>query len=140
MTEPDWNTKIIAEFRANRGRVGGPFAGAPIALVHHRGRRTGTERVSPMMYAAGPGDTIYVFASKAGVPTNPDWYYNLVDKGVGAVEIGTQSWDVTVDELPGPERDRVYGRQAAAFPGFAEYEEKTKGARTIPVLSLTRKA
>lgn len=81
MTKPhDWNTKIIAEFRANQGRVGGPFEGAPVVLVHNRGRKTGRELVSPMMYLPDEQDqdVIYVFASKAGAPTNPDWYYNLI--------------------------------------------------------------
>lgn len=134
----DWNDKIIAEFRANAGRVGEPFAGAPLVLVHNVGRKSGKPHIAPMMYAAGPGDTIYVFASKAGAPDNPDWYYNLRDAGKGTVEIGTQSFDVTVAELTGDERDEVYAKQARAYPGFAEYAEKTKGVRVIPVLALTR--
>jgi deazaflavin-dependent oxidoreductase (nitroreductase family) len=134
----DWNAKIIEEFRTHEGRVGGPFEGAPLVLVHHTGRKSGTERVSPMMYQAGPGDTIYVFCSKAGAPDNPDWYYNLVAGTPASVEIGTQSWPVTVEEVTGEARDTVYRRQAAAYPGFAEYEEKTRGIRTIPVLALTR--
>ena len=81
----DWNGKIIAEFRVNEGRVGGNFTGAPMVLVHHRGRKSGREYVNPMMYL--PHDTepdiIYVFASKAGAPTNPDWYYNLIAAGDG---------------------------------------------------------
>lgn len=134
----DWNTQIIEEFRSHEGRVGGPFEGAPLVLVHHTGRKSGTERITPMMYLAGPGDTVYVFCSKAGAPDNPDWYYNLIDGGGASVEIGTQSWPVSVQEITGEERDAVYRRQAAAYPGFAEYEEKTKGLRTIPVLALTR--
>ncbi len=134
----DWNDKIIEEFRDNAGRVGGPFDGAPLALVHHIGRKSGTERVTPMMYQAGPGDTIYVFASKAGAPTHPDWYYNLVAGGAASVEIGTQRYPVTVDELTGQQRDEVYTRQAAAYPGFGEYADKTEGIRTIPVLALKR--
>jgi deazaflavin-dependent oxidoreductase (nitroreductase family) len=136
----DWNDKVIAEFRANKGHVGGGFAGAPLLLLHHRGRRTGKEYVSPMMYLAGPGDTVYVFASKGGSPDNPQWYANAMVAGTARVELGTQSFDVTVEELTGEERDRVYGRQAAAFPGFADYEQKTRGIRTIPVLALTRTA
>ena len=75
----DWNEKIIAEFRASEGRVGGHFEGAPMVLVHHRGRKSGRDYVNPMMYlpADGDDDTIYVFASKAGAPSHPDWYYNL---------------------------------------------------------------
>src|SRR5580704_10577364 len=125
MSDPlDWNAKTIAEFRANQGRVGGPFEGAPLVLVHHRGRNSGQEYVTPMMYL--PHDTdpdiIYVFATKAGAPTNPDWYHNLTAAG----------------ELTGAERDRIYAEQARRYPGFAEYERQTAGIRTIPVLELRR--
>jgi deazaflavin-dependent oxidoreductase (nitroreductase family) len=141
MTEPtDWNAKTIAEFRANEGRVGGPFEGAPVVLVHHRGRTSAREYVTPMMYL--PHDTddniIYVFATKSGAPTNPDWYYNLAAAGEGGVERGTESYKVTVRELTGIERDLVYAEQARRYPGFAEYERKVTGIRTIPVLELTR--
>ena len=135
----NWNEKVIADFRANDGRVGGPFEGAPMVLVHHRGRRSGQEYVNPMMYlAAERGDgTIYVFASKGGAPTNPDWYYNLTASGKGSVELGTGSFPVTVRELHGEEHDRIFAEQASRYPGFAEYAEKTAGVRTIPVLELT---
>lgn len=139
MTEAsDWNARIIAEFRANEGRVGGPFAGAPVTLVHHRGRKSGREYVSPMMYQAADDETIYVFASKAGAPTHPDWYYNLTAAGTGSVEVGTDAYPVTVDELTGAERDRVFEEQSRRYPGFAEYAAKTAGIRTIPVLGLRR--
>jgi deazaflavin-dependent oxidoreductase (nitroreductase family) len=136
----DWNTQIIAEFRANDGNVGGNFEGAPIVLVHHTGRKSGEERVSPMMYLADDADpeTVYVFASKAGAPTNPDWYYNLTTAGTGAVEIGTENYPVAVTEITGAERDTIYHEQATRYPGFAEYAEKTAGVRTIPVLALRR--
>ena len=135
----DWNAKIIAEFRANEGKVGGNFAGAPMTLAHHRGRKSGHEHVTPMMYQADADapSTIYVFASKAGAPTNPDWYYNLTTAGVGEVEVGTERYAVTVRELKGEERDRVFSEQVSRYPGFGEYEEKTAGIRTIPVLALT---
>jgi deazaflavin-dependent oxidoreductase (nitroreductase family) len=141
MSEPlDWNAKTIAEFRANQGRVGGPFEGAPIALVHHRGRTSGREYVTPMMYLphdTEPG-TIYVFATKAGAPANPDWYRNLTAAGEGSVERGTEAYAVAVSELTGSERDRIYAEQARRYPGFAEYERQTAGVRTIPVLELRR--
>jgi deazaflavin-dependent oxidoreductase (nitroreductase family) len=135
----NWNEKVIADFRANDGRVGGPFEGAPMVLVHHRGRRSGQEYVNPMMYlAAERGDrSIYVFASKGGAPTNPDWYYNLTAAGAGTIELGTGTFPVTVRELHGEEHDRIYAEQASRYPGFAEYAEKTAGVRTIPVLELT---
>ena len=133
----NWNEKVIADFRANDGRVGGPFEGAPMVLVHHRGR-SGQEYVNPMMYlAAERGDgSIYMFASKGGAPTNPDWYYNLTAAGAGTVELGTGTFPVTVRELHGEEHERIYAEQARRYPGFAEYAEKTAGVRTIPVLEL----
>jgi deazaflavin-dependent oxidoreductase (nitroreductase family) len=136
----DWNQQIIEEFRANEGRVGGGFEGAPMVLVHHRGRTTGREYVNPMMYMADDADNsvMYVFASKAGAPTNPDWYYNLVAAGEASVERGTETYPVTVREISGADRDRIYAEQARRYPGFAEYAEKTAGIRTIPVLELRR--
>jgi deazaflavin-dependent oxidoreductase (nitroreductase family) len=141
MPDPnDWNASTIAEFRANEGQVGGPFEGAPLVLVHHRGRTSAREYVTPMMYMADERDdsTIYVFATKGGAPSNPDWYYNLAEGGEGAVERGTEIYAVRVREVSGDEHDRVYAEQARRYPGFAEYTEQTKGIRTIPVLSLTR--
>jgi deazaflavin-dependent oxidoreductase (nitroreductase family) len=94
------------------------------------------------MYLAdeAAGDAIYVFASKGGEPSNPDWYYNLTAAGQGTVERGAETYPVTVRELHGVERDRIYGEQARRYPGFAEYEQRTAGIRTIPVLELTRAA
>ena len=136
----DWNDKVIDEFRANEGRVGGPFTGAPMLLVHHTGRKSGRELVAPMMYLPHVSDdeVVYVFASKGGAPTNPDWYYNLTTAGKGSVERGTETYPVTVREVTGDERDRLYAEQAGRYPGFAGYAEKTAGIRTIPVLELTR--
>lgn len=137
----NWNEQIIEEFRANEGRVGGPFEGAPLLLLHHRGRKTGRESVTPTMYLADerePDDLVYVFASKAGAPTDPAWYYNLTTAGEGTVERGTETYPVTVTEVTGAERDRIYAEQARRYPGFAEYEEKARGIRTIPVLALRR--
>lgn len=136
----DWNASIIEEFRANEGRVGGPFEGAPMILVHHRGRKTGRELVTPMMYMQDEQDpgTVYIFASKAGAPTNPDWYYNLTTAGKAEAEIGTETFPVSVTEVTGADRDRIYAEQASRYSGFAGYAEKTAGIRTIPVLALHR--
>lgn len=140
-TANDWNTKIITEFRDNHGHVGGPFEGAPLTLLHHRGRKSGDEYVSPVMYLAADDQagTFYVFASKNGAPDNPQWYFNLTESGVGEVEIGDDTFAVTVSELTGDERDRIYAEQARRYPGFAGYAEKTAGIRTIPVLALQRR-
>ena len=136
----DWNARTIAEFRANAGRVGGPFEGAPMVLVHHRGRKSRREYVTPMMYLPDDRDdsTIYVFATKGGAPSNPDWYYNLVQSGEGTIERDTETYAVAVRDVRGDERDRIYDEQARRYPGFADYAERTKGIRTIPVLSLSR--
>lgn len=141
MSAPDdWNTQIINEFRANGGRVGGNFEGAPMVLVHHTGRKTGKQSVTPMMYLPDDNDpdTIYVFASKAGAPTNPAWYYNLTAAGTAQIEIGTETHTVRVTEVTGADRDRIFSEQARRYPGFADYERKTAGIRTIPVLALKR--
>jgi deazaflavin-dependent oxidoreductase (nitroreductase family) len=136
----DWNANIIAEFRANEGRVGGGFEGAPITLLHHRGRRSGREYVSPMMYLAADDDpaTIFVFATKSGAPTHPDWYRNLTSAGVALVELGPDTYEVTVREVVGEERDGVFEEQARRYPSFSEYATRTAGIRTIPVLALHR--
>ncbi|MCW2557851.1 MAG: hypothetical protein JWP55_1815 [Mycobacterium sp.] len=139
MTEAlDWNAKTIAEFRANEGRVGGVFKGAPMVLLRHRGRKSGREYVTPTMYLPHETepDALYVFATKGGAPTNPDWYYNLTAAGNGTVELGTGTHRVTVRQLDGAERDRIYAEQARRYPGFAEYERQTAGVRIIPVLEL----
>jgi deazaflavin-dependent oxidoreductase (nitroreductase family) len=133
----EWNRAIIDEFRANHGKVGGSFAGAPLLLLHTTGAKTGQERVSPMMYLAD-GDRLLVFASKAGAPTNPDWYHNLVAKPTATVDVGDETFAVTATVVTGAERDRLYAKQAALYPGFKEYEEKT--TRTIPVVALERVA
>jgi deazaflavin-dependent oxidoreductase (nitroreductase family) len=132
----DWNAQIIAEFRENGGKVGGPFEGSPMVLIHHRGAKTGTERVTPLM-AQVEGDRTYVFASKAGAPDNPDWYHNLKAHAEITIEVGEET-DVAVQvvELEGDERDEVWERQKREWPQFAEYEASTD--RTIPVLELKR--
>jgi deazaflavin-dependent oxidoreductase (nitroreductase family) len=134
MSEPnDWNAKIIEEFRANGGKVGGPFEGAHILLLHTTGAKTGKERVNPMMYR--PVGGIYaVFASKAGAPTNPDWYHNLVANPAVRAEIGTQTLDLTARVADSAEREPIWAAQKADYPGFAEYERKT--SRQIPVVIL----
>ena len=142
MPDPnDWNASTIVEFRANEGEVGGVFEGAPLVLLHHRGRNSGREYVTPVMYL--PHDTepdiIYVFATKGGAPTNPDWYFNLTAAGDGRVERGTETYNVTVRELSGPEHDRVYAEQARRYPGFADYVRQAAAFRIIPVLELTRR-
>jgi deazaflavin-dependent oxidoreductase (nitroreductase family) len=132
---PDWNTSIIEEFRANGGKVGGRFAGAPLLILKTTGAKTGRTRENPMMYLAD-GDRFLVFASKGGAPTHPDWYHNLVANPSATIEVGDESFDVNAEVLTGEERDRFYAIQSERYPGFAEYQEKTE--RIIPVIALVR--
>jgi len=130
----DWNTKVIAEFRSNEGKVGGQFEGAPLLLLHSTGAKSGEERITPVMYQA-VGSDMAVFASKAGAPTHPDWYHNLVANPRAKAEVGTDTLDVTARVATGEERDRIWTKQKADFPGFADYELAT--SRTIPVVILS---
>ena len=129
----DWNSKIIAEFRANEGKVGGPFAGAPLLLLHTVGARTGQPRVNPVMYQP-VGGSYAVFASKAGAPTHPAWYHNLLAHPQVSAEIGTRTVPLVARVAQGAERDRIWARQKQDHPGFADYETKT--SRQIPVIVL----
>jgi deazaflavin-dependent oxidoreductase (nitroreductase family) len=129
----DWNTTIIDEFRANGGKVGGNFEGAPLLLLHTTGAKTGQERVNPMMYRQ-VGGSYAVFASKAGAPTNPDWYHNLVANPAVTAEIGTQTLPLTARVASSEERAPIWTAQKADYPGFADYESKT--TRQIPVVIL----
>ncbi len=131
----DWNQGIIEEFRSAGGEVGGQFAGAPLLLLTTTGAKTGEKRTIPVMYLAD-GDRLVVFASKAGAPTNPDWYHNLLAHPRATVEVGTETFEVEAEVADREERDRLYAIQASRYPGFAEYQEKT--TRVIPAVLLRR--
>lgn len=130
----DWNAGIIEEFRSNNGIVGGMFEGKPLLILHSTGAKTGQTRVNPLMYHEGD-DTIHIFASKAGAPTHPDWYYNLKANPDVEIEIGTETRSVRATEVTGAERDRIFQSMASRFPQFGEYQEGND--RTIPVFALT---
>jgi deazaflavin-dependent oxidoreductase (nitroreductase family) len=130
----DFNTQNIAEFRANHGRVGGQFEGAPLLILHTVGARSGEPRTNIMMYLKD-GDRYLVFASKAGADTNPAWYFNTTANPRVRLEVGDDVFDAEATELTGAERDEKYAEQAGRYPGFAEYERKT--TRTIPVVALS---
>lgn len=132
----DWNAEIIEEFRANEGRVGGMFEGAPLLLLHHVGARTGTERVTPLMYQEVDGGYA-IFASKAGADTNPDWFYNVKANPQTRVEIGVDTASVRARVAEGDEHDRVWEQQKQNWPQFAEYE-RTTSRDVIPVVVLER--
>ena len=130
----NWNQQIIEEFRANEGRVGGRFRGFPLLLLHHRGARSGTERVNPLAYRALGDGAVAVFASKGGSPTNPDWYHNLRAHPDVRAEIGTRTIPMRARVAEGEERERIWRAQTRDAPAFGEYE--TRSGRTIPVVIL----
>jgi deazaflavin-dependent oxidoreductase (nitroreductase family) len=129
----DFNQTIIDEFRANKGKVSGQFEGAPMLLLTTTGAKSGQARTVPVVYLPD-GNRYLVFASKAGAPTNPDWYHNLVANPAVSVEVGSDRFDANAVVLSGDERDRFYAQQVELFPGFQEYQENT--TRVIPVVAL----
>jgi deazaflavin-dependent oxidoreductase (nitroreductase family) len=131
-TPADFNAKIIEEFRANDGRVGGTFEGTPLLLLHHTGAKSGKSRINPLAYQSDGGRYV-VFASKAGA--NPDWYHNLKAQPNTTIEVGGDTIDVAASEATGEERERLFRTQAERVPQFAEYEKRT--GRVIPVIVLT---
>jgi deazaflavin-dependent oxidoreductase (nitroreductase family) len=134
----DWNTQVINEFRANEGRVGGNFDGAPMVLLTTTGAKSGKQFTTPLVYlpdAANP-KRIFIFASKAGAPSNPDWYYNLTANPTVTIEVGPEKFEASATEITGAPRDEIYAEQVGHMPGFADYEKST--TRVIPVIALTR--
>jgi deazaflavin-dependent oxidoreductase (nitroreductase family) len=131
-----WNEKIIDEFRANEGRVGGNYEGRTLLLLHHTGAKTGTERINPLAYQRLSDHAVAIFASKGGAPTTPDWFYNLVAHPDVKVEIGTETFAAHAHVAEGAEREPIWEKQKADWPGFADYEKKTEGIREIPVVVL----
>lgn len=132
----DVNDQVIEEFRANEGKVGGPFAGAPMILVHHTGAKSGVERVAPLVYQPRDDTSWVIFASYAGADKHPAWFANLVANPSTTVEIGTETIAVTARVAQGDERTTLWEAQKKASPGFAAYEAKT--TREIPVVVLDR--
>jgi deazaflavin-dependent oxidoreductase (nitroreductase family) len=130
----DFNAKIIEEFHANEGRVGGMFEGLPLLLLHHTGARSGESRVNPLAYQYDSGRYV-IFASKGGAPSHPAWYHNLKAHPNVTIEVGTETIDAMASEASGEERERLYHTQAERVPQFADYEQKTD--RVIPVIVLT---
>jgi deazaflavin-dependent oxidoreductase (nitroreductase family) len=133
----EFNQQVIDEFRANEGKLGGGFAGAPVLLLHTTGANSGKERVNPLAYQAD-GYRYVVFASKGAAPTNPDWFHNLRANPRVTVEVGDETFPATARVAEGEEHERLWSRQKELMPGFAEYETKT--TRVIPVVVLERSA
>jgi deazaflavin-dependent oxidoreductase (nitroreductase family) len=131
----DFNQRVIAEFRANGGKVGKPFENTPLILLTTIGAKSGQQRIAPLAYTAD-GDRIVIIASKGGAPTNPDWYYNLLANPQVTVEVGSERYEARATVAEGPERERLFNQMAQRMPGFAEYQRKT--TREIPVVVLER--
>ena len=132
----DFNRKIIDEFRANEGKVGGPFDGAPVLLLTSTGAKSGEQRTTPVVYQPD-GERMVIFASKAGAPENPAWYHNLRANPTATVEVGADTVEVEAVVTDGDERERLFSKQKELMPQFADYEQKT--TRQIPVVALTPK-
>jgi deazaflavin-dependent oxidoreductase (nitroreductase family) len=132
----DFNDKVIEEFRANEGKVGGPFEGAPVLLLTSTGAKSGQRRTTPVVYQQD-GERMVIFASKAGAPENPAWYHNLRANPTATVEVGGDTLEVEAIVTAGDERERLFRRQTELMPQFAEYEQKT--TRQIPVVALQPK-
>ena len=130
----DRNRKIVNEFRANDGKVGGHFEGKTLLLLHTKGAKSGQERINPVAYVRD-GDRLVVIASKGGAPTNPSWYYNILANPLVTVEVGTEKFQAHATVTEEPERTRLYNKMVEMMPGFDDYRRKT--ARVIPVIVLT---
>lgn len=135
----NWNRRVMEEFHAHAGKVGGPFEGRPLLLLTTTGAKSGQRHTTPLVYLPD-GDRQFIFASKGGAPTHPDWYHNLVAHPEVTVEVGngsgTETFEATATVITGEERDRLYAQQVQVFPAFAEYQTKTN--RLIPVIALER--
>ena len=134
-TPNDRNKAIIEEYRANAGKVGGPFVGKTLLLLRTVGARSGRERVNPVAYVLD-GDRFVIVASKGGAPTNPGWYHNILAHPHVTVEVGVDQFPVVASVAPEPERNRLYDKMIAMMPIFAEYRSRT--SRVIPVIILRR--
>jgi len=132
----DWNKKIIEEFRANEGKVGGHFENMTLLLLHTKGAKSGLPRLNPAAYTED-GDRLVIIASKGGADTHPDWYYNVVANPHVTVEVGSEKYDAIAIVAEEPERTRLFDQMAGQYPGFEEYRQKT--SRVIPVITLQRK-
>ena len=134
MSMTDFNQQVITEFRENDGKVGGMFDGMPILLLHHIGAKSGADRISPLVYLPD-GDRFVIFASKAGAPSHPSWFHNLMARPETEIEVGGETVAVVAAEVTGDDRERLFQRQVELQPQFGDYQSKT--TRKIPVVALT---
>jgi deazaflavin-dependent oxidoreductase (nitroreductase family) len=135
MNMSDWNKAVIEEFRANEGKVGGPFKDMTLLLLHTTGAKSGEPRLNPVAYLAD-GERYVIIASKGGAPTHPSWYHNIVAHPEVTIEVGAEKFRVQAEVVQEPERTQLFNKVSSKYTGFAEYEKKT--SRVIPVIALTR--
>jgi deazaflavin-dependent oxidoreductase (nitroreductase family) len=133
----DFTQSVIAEFRANKGRVGGELASTPILLIHHLGVRTRAERVTPVAYTSLPDGRLVIAASNGGSPTHPAWYHNLKAHPTIEVELGTETFTALAKEVTGAARAELWTELIAGTPTLGEFQAKT--TRQIPLLTLIRR-
>jgi deazaflavin-dependent oxidoreductase (nitroreductase family) len=129
------NQRVIDEFRANGGVVGGDFTGVPLLLLTTTGARSGQRRTMPVTYIAD-GARLVVFAANGGRENRPGWYHNLMATPTALVEVAREAYEAVASELGGAERDRLWERQVARAPYMADFQ--TRSGRLIPVVALTR--
>lgn len=133
----DWNKRVIDEFRANSGKVGGNFEGSDLLLLHTKGAKSGLPRINPLM-TKDLGDGRYVIvASKAGAPKHPDWYFNIKANPNVHIEVGSDAFDAKATILDEPERTNIYEQMEASYAFFTEYRQKA--GRVIPVITVERR-
>jgi deazaflavin-dependent oxidoreductase (nitroreductase family) len=135
MDMKEFNTGIIKDFRANGGKVGGQFAGAPLLILTTKGAKSGVSRENPLAYLEDKGRYV-IIASYAGAPTNPPWYYNLVANPTVTVEVGKEKFTARAEIVSEPDRTKLYQKMASIMPAFSEYQKKT--TRKIPVIALKK--
>jgi deazaflavin-dependent oxidoreductase (nitroreductase family) len=131
----DWNKQIIAEFRANGGKVA-QFGDAPMVILHTIGAKSGALREIPLV-AKVDHDKIVIFASKAGATTNPDWYHNLVATPEIDVEFGTEKFRARLEQLSAEDASSAIQAQAELMPAFGDYV-KSAAPRRIPAFAIRR--
>lgn len=131
----DLNQRIVDEFRANHGRVGGHFAGATLILLTTTGAKSGKRSVSPVMTTV-EGDHLLIYASNAGKPSHPAWYHNVVANPDVTVELGAETFPARATVVAGAERDRLWDEQVTRAPGFGDYQRNSD--RVIPVVAIDR--
>jgi deazaflavin-dependent oxidoreductase (nitroreductase family) len=139
----DYNTKIIKEFRANQGRVGGMWTGTTLILIHHIGTKSGIERVTPVACSPQGEGRFAIWAANGGSPTHPNWYYNLKANPRITVEMGTQTFTVLAEELGGTARAELWPKLVAEWPkpvaGSPDLgAAQARTTRQFPVFLLTR--